>query len=128
MDFSVRACFVGELEDAETFAVVLRDHLNEPQEWLEIQRPLFADQQDKQLGMDTYCLTRSSGATHYGGVSVCILERNILTLHLNDDAAAALVTSQVLLRLDLADVAFAELQKGLITIFAQRLPDSFSIA
>ncbi|AIZ46066.1 hypothetical protein QR90_14800 [Deinococcus radiopugnans] len=118
VEFAVQACFVDTVEDVETFAVILGDHPDEPLEWLELQRSLSIDEQDEELGMDTYCLVRSGGAAHYGGVKACHLNRDILTLHLDREAAAALETPTFHLQLNLTDEAFQELQNGLLTIFA----------
>jgi len=56
---------------------------------LEIQRSLRMDEQDRDLGMDTYCLVNEIGATVYGGVVMSwTLARGILLLVLEPEAAA----------------------------------------
>lgn len=127
VEFAVQACFIGRLEEVETFAVILGDHPDEPQEWLELQRSLSEDEQDEEIGMDTYCLVRSGGAVHYGGVRACHLKRHTLTLHLDNEAAAVLETPTYHLGLNMTNEAFAELQNGLLAVFADRFPNSFSI-
>jgi hypothetical protein len=57
---------------------------------LEIQRSLAFDEQDAAAGMDTYCLVRDAGATHYGGVESWSVGKGLLTLSLSDEAATVL--------------------------------------
>jgi hypothetical protein len=54
---------------------------------LEIQRALVFDEQDAATGMDTYCLVRAAGATHYGGVESWVVEDGKLALNLTEEAA-----------------------------------------
>ncbi|WP_198170556.1 Imm10 family immunity protein [Deinococcus arboris] len=126
--FDVNAVFVGELEDLETFAVVLSDHPDDPQEWLELQRALFEDEQEMALGMETYCLVRANGAVVYGGVTACILSAAVLELHLDQEAAGVLGTSVFQLKLHLTEAASAELKRGLQRVMADRLPPVFQLA
>ena len=45
------------------------------------------DEQDRELGQDTYCLTTSPGqATHYGGITRYHFDGKALTLYLDGDA------------------------------------------
>jgi hypothetical protein len=65
--------------------------LDEPSgDTLEIQRSLVFDEQDTAAGMDTYCLVRNAGATHYGGVESWSVQDGMLALSLSDESAAAL--------------------------------------
>jgi hypothetical protein len=65
--------------------------LDEPSgDTLEIQRALTFDEQDAATGMDTYCLVRAAGATHYGGVESWAVEDSKLTLTLSRQAATML--------------------------------------
>jgi hypothetical protein len=57
---------------------------------LEIQRSLSFDEQDVAAGMDTYCLVRDAGATHYGGVESWGVGDGILTLNFREQAATML--------------------------------------
>ena len=62
----------------------------------EVQRSRTFDEQDRTLGMDTYCLVMDSGASHYGGViGWQVDEANVLRLTLDDRAATALATSSI---------------------------------
>lgn len=68
--------------------------LDEPSgDTLEIQVALSFDEQDDPAGMDTYCLVRSAGATHYGGVESWVVEDGMLTLSLSEEAANLLELS-----------------------------------
>jgi hypothetical protein len=80
---------VGYTEDAELncMALVFRDSDGDS---LEIQRALVFDQQDRDLGMDTYCLVINASATHYGGISGWLISGDILELVLQPGAAQAL--------------------------------------
>ncbi|WP_457964704.1 Imm10 family immunity protein [Arthrobacter sp. D1-29] len=53
-------------EDLGYEAVVLANRADMPTWQLEIQRPLDPDDQDRRLGLDTYCLVLPTGATAYG--------------------------------------------------------------
>jgi hypothetical protein len=65
--------------------------LDEPSgETLEIQGSLAFDEQDNAAGMDTYCLVRNAGATHYGGVESRSVRDGVLALSLSDESAAVL--------------------------------------
>lgn len=57
---------------------------------LEIQVGLSFDEQDVAAAMDTYCLVRAAGATHYGGVESWIVGDGILTFYLSEQAATTL--------------------------------------
>lgn len=89
-ELTVRAVAFETLEDLNTFGVFLAENQDGTGERLEIQRALEFDEQDHDLGMDTYCLCVSSGATHYGGVASYHIEGEYLTMHLEDEAAASL--------------------------------------
>ncbi|WP_328996283.1 Imm10 family immunity protein [Kribbella sp. NBC_01245] len=56
----------------------------------ELQRALEFDAQDAALGLATYCLSNTLGATHYGGVETWNLTPGSLTLSLSGEAAKAL--------------------------------------
>lgn len=54
---------------------------------LVIQRALEFDEQDRELGMDTYCLVDETALTHYGGVASAVIDDGVLRLALDDMAA-----------------------------------------
>ncbi len=58
--------------------------------WLELQRTLEPDEQDRDLGLDTYCLVNEVGATVYGGVARWSLKERVLVLELDDRSASVL--------------------------------------
>lgn len=65
--------------------------LDEPSvDTLEVQRSLLFDEWDMAAGMNTYCLVRSTGATHYGGVESWAVRDGMLTLNLSEEAATVL--------------------------------------
>ncbi len=57
---------------------------------LEFQRSLHPDEQDRALGLDTYCVVRDGGATHYGGISDWRIADGSLVLTLDREAEASL--------------------------------------
>jgi hypothetical protein len=83
----MRAGFTKDL-DLNYEAVVFLDE--QTGDAFEIQRSLEFDDQDRAMGMDTYCLVLGSGPTHYGGVAHWTLDDSALELVLTTDAAAAL--------------------------------------
>jgi hypothetical protein len=54
---------------------------------LMVQRALESDEQDRDLGMDTYCLVDEAGLTHYGGVTSAVIDDDVLRIALDDQAA-----------------------------------------
>jgi hypothetical protein len=125
--FDVRAVFVGEVEDVDTFMVALGDDEHESREWIELQRALFEDEQDEALGLDTYCLVRSGGPTVYGGVESCVLTQHSLHLRFDDESTKVLGTQSYALSLHLTDAAHGELSRGLKRVFADRLPSEWRL-
>lgn len=57
---------------------------------LEFQLASSFDDQDRRLGMDTYCVCTSEGATHYGGVLSLAVNADLIDLRLDPAAAAGL--------------------------------------
>jgi hypothetical protein len=54
---------------------------------LMVQRALEVDDQDREQGMDTYCLVDETELTHYGGVTATALDDGVLRIALDDEAA-----------------------------------------
>ena len=77
--------YVLDVEDNYE-ALVVRDEQGE--DWIEFQRALTYDDQDRELGMDTYCLVRGGSAAYYGGLISWKLRYGILQLQLDADASA----------------------------------------
>jgi hypothetical protein len=85
--------------------------------------PLPFDQQDIDLGMDTYHLElNGQEASGYGGVARCTLRAGLLTLDLTDKGAANLERRQVTVALDLDADAMADLRTTLRTVFTYGNP------
>ena len=101
--FVATAGSAEELEDLDTFVVVLAEMPDGDGARLEIQRGLTIDPQDEALGMDTYCLCTQTGASHYGGIRSWRLEDGCLHTSLDDMAASELgLDPQVTIELRLA--------------------------
>lgn len=67
--------------------VEFAEHADGSGQTLEIQRALEFDEQDVELGQDTYCLVRDASATCYGGVTAWQFSGGRLTLSLEPAAA-----------------------------------------
>ncbi|MFB9991460.1 Imm10 family immunity protein [Deinococcus oregonensis] len=111
--FIARGVAVGEFEEFETYLVALRDDPQDPQDEFQIQHSLFQDEQDEELGMDTYCIVLSGGTTHYGGITSCILRHHVLEIELNDQARAMLEIERIRVELQLDAARLAVLRDGL---------------
>ena len=94
--FNAQACTFLDDESADVQALVIAELPDGSGTRFEVQRSGTFDEQDRTLGMDTYCLVMDSGATHYGGViGWQVDEANVLRLTLDDRAATALATSSI---------------------------------
>ncbi len=117
IEFVARRCAVAELEDENTFVIALYDDRDDPDLWLEIQKSLDVDDEDKALGMDGYCVCTSDGATHYGGIQSCSLNRDVLDLRVSEDAEQVLGFDHLIIHLDFPEVERSALRDGLERIF-----------
>ncbi len=89
--FAAGACTSFYDGSAYVRVLVLAEHPDGSGARLEIQRASSFDDQDRRLGMDTYCLVIGSGATHYGGVVHWLVdESDVLRIALDASAAEAL--------------------------------------
>jgi hypothetical protein len=88
--FRAKVVAAAELPDLNTFAVVLAEDGDGSGLRLEIQKALSFDEQDRRLGLDTYCLCTEAGATYYGGVTSWTLTEGSLELRLDEKAAEVL--------------------------------------
>jgi hypothetical protein len=111
--FTVRAVAVQELEDINTFLIALAENPDGTGRRLEVQRALEFDEQDQELGQDTYCLCTAEGAVHYGGVARHAIDAGALEIHLDAAAAQVLGVEGFLLRLDVSAEAVQSLADGL---------------
>jgi hypothetical protein len=80
--FTARGVSATELPDLNTEAVILTEDADGDGLRLELQRGLKYTEQDRRLGLDTYCLVTHTGATVYGGVRSYTLEGSSLTMRL----------------------------------------------
>lgn len=103
-----------EMPDLNSFAVVLAEQYDGGGVRLEIQRALEFDDQDKQLGQDTYCMCTEQGAVCYGGIASWSLAGNELKIVLDARAATALgVKGGFLIELDVNTDTREQLRHGL---------------
>lgn len=87
--FNATAVAAVELAEHRVFTVVLAENSDGGGERLEIQKALSFDEQDRRLGMDTYCLCTAKG-TAYGGVTSWALAGDSLEIRLDAKAESAL--------------------------------------
>jgi len=114
IEFTVSFVAVEEAQDLNAFVVFLYEQPDGTGERLEIQRALEYDEQDREAGMDTYCLCTSTGASHYGGVVSYRLGRWVLEILLDDGAAGELsIQAGYRLNLSLDDAAWSKLSDAL---------------
>jgi hypothetical protein len=120
--FRVQHVVCEELADLNCFVAVLYERPDGTGERLELQRALVFDDQDRATGMDTYCISISSGASQYGGVRSWSLEGPILIIHLDDEASEILeVEGGFRLHVDVPPAAFEGLVHGLERVFGVEL-------
>ena len=94
--FNSQACTFVHDESTDVHALVIAEQPDGSGTRFEVQRSGTFDEQDRTLGMDTYCLVMDSGASHYGGViGWHVDEANVLRVTLDDRAATALATSSI---------------------------------
>lgn len=115
--FIATACAVEQDRDFNSFVLVLADHAEEPQQWIELQIALSFDADDIELGMDTYCIVDDSGAICYGGVEWCTLDEDALVLSLIPEAAEELGYERIEASLQLSPEEYGQLEMALPQIF-----------
>lgn len=104
----------------DTFGVVFAENPDGSGFRLEFQLADSFDEQDRELGMDTYCTVTSDGATHYGGVSDWAISDLGLDIHLEADAAECLgLPSAVRLKVSLTGDKLAELRDAITRILGK---------
>jgi hypothetical protein len=92
--FTATAGAAERMDDINTYAVVVADDGGMR---IEFQRAIEEfDEQDRALGMDTYCLCTHTGATHYGGVTGWSVKDGVLRVELDADAALELEVDRAL--------------------------------
>jgi Immunity protein 10 len=118
LSYIAHACSVARLDDLNTFLVIIADRSDSPRNTIELQCAIEADDQDRALGMNTYGIVLSSGATHYGGITRCSVSQRRLIFAFSEDAEAALGFSGADITLELSDAEVEALRQGLIHVFA----------
>ncbi|MFC8616518.1 Imm10 family immunity protein [Micromonospora purpureochromogenes] len=109
-DDGVYVIAVGETDDPESWSLAFMECSEEDME----------DQQELDLGWDTYCLVVDPGqATHYGGVIECEVTDMRLRLKLTPEAARDLgMSADVTFALELTSDQLRMLKDGLTRVFA----------
>jgi hypothetical protein len=126
LKFKATAVAALEMPDLSSFTVVLAEEHDGSGMRLEIQRALVFDEQDKSLGMDTYCICTEQGAVCYGGIASWSLVENELRIVLDTRAAIALgVKDGFSIELEVDSETRDRLKDGLQRVLnATRLPQS----
>ena len=117
--FDAHVCAVNEEKDLNVFIVALAERADSPTQYVELQRSIEQDEQDIALGIDTYCVITSYGATNYGGITSCILFNDILTIEFTKEAEAKLGIQAYRISLILSDPDKGLLKSGLTRLFHQ---------
>jgi hypothetical protein len=115
--FTARACASEELSDLESYVVMMYDDAQSPPCGVEIQKSLYADEQDREMGHDTCSVSLSDGRTYYGGIRQVQLDGNRLMIALDEHAAAALDEDGFDIVLDVPRTQIDGIVKGLSRIF-----------
>ena len=119
MSFIATMGTAEQLDDLNTYAVILSEQCDGTGNRLEIQKALTFDESDRETGMDTYCLCTQTGATHYGGITSWQMKGNNLELLLNVEAASALGLDTTLsIELRLATNSIEKVLAGLHRLLA----------
>jgi len=84
-----RMVFCGEVSDG-VLSVMFAEDTTGDGVCLGFQRAATFDEQDRALGMDTYCVTLGTGEAVYGGVDGWSLAAGLLRLRLSAEAAEVL--------------------------------------
>ena len=111
--FTARVLSANVFKDLNAFVVCLAERQDGSGRRLELQRALSFDEQDRQCGMDTYCLSTESGASHYGGVRSWRLTQGVLTIELEIEAAEALGMSSFEVKIQATQYDVEQLVAGL---------------
>lgn len=108
-----------ELVDLNAYVVVMQELDNQGGERIELSRSILVDDQDRRLGLDTYSITTSTGATHYGGITSCVLIDRTLRIDIDADASNELgINGGYEILLDVDEYCINLLKAGLLRILA----------
>jgi hypothetical protein len=118
MTLRVRAAAATQLDELNTFAVVMAEETDGSGKRIELQRALEFDEQDRSLGQDTYCTYLDDGACEYGGIRKCVLDHNELLLEFSSETALTLgLDEKVVVQLDVDPKSLDEVRTGILRIF-----------
>src|SRR5829696_9724689 len=109
---------VETLTELNTFVLAMAEDVDGSGHRIELQRSLKFDDQDRALGLDTYCVCLASGASHYGGIRSCVLNGRRLSIEFTEEASTELSIEpsiDIILRVD--EDAVAQVRDGLRRIF-----------
>ncbi len=120
-EFNAKAIAVTELPDDEVFLISIYDNLENPEDGIEFQKSLGEiDDQDLELGKESYCITTSFGSTVYGGLVSCILNRTSLSLRFSSEECEIIGFPDGLkINLETEPETIDALRDGLTRIFDQ---------
>ncbi len=123
-EFEVRRIAIEELRDLDTYVVGIAENEDGSGESLLFQTAITAaEEQDRALGMDTYCVSTAWGATVYGGVMACALRDDLLTLKFDPPAAETLgISQECRFRLRVDQDRIEQLKQGLRTVLSTGHP------
>jgi hypothetical protein len=89
-EFDASAVAFRRDEELNTEYLVLAENEDGSGQRVEIQRALTITDDDRRLGMDTYCIVSEGGVTHYGGVEGWSLDGAYLAIRLDQETARTL--------------------------------------
>ncbi len=118
--FTARAIAAVDLPDLEVFAVIVAENRDGSGRRIEIQRSHSFSEEDRRLGQDTYCVSTTTGASCYGGVSSWCLKGDVMEIYMDDEAARCLgVAGGFLVRLDASEGELQTLREGLLRVLGE---------
>jgi len=118
MTLRVRAATAIQLDELNTFAVIMAEETDGSGNRIELQRALEFDERDYALGQDTYCTYLDDGACEYGGIRKCVLNHNELLLEFSAETALTLgLDEQVVVQLEVDPKSLDETRGGIVRIF-----------
>ncbi len=94
-DFRATAIAAEEWDEVNTFALVMAEEPEGGGKRVEIQKALSFDEQDRENGQDTYCVSTETGVAHYGGIAHWTLGTTELKLVFDPAAASVFGVREV---------------------------------
>jgi|GEM_PF-1501996 hypothetical protein len=87
--FVALVCRIERIDDA--LIIALADDPKAPQQGIELQQNSASDPEDRNLGMESYCVVDARGETYYGGIEWCEFDEYSLRLQFSREAAETFV-------------------------------------